>query len=80
MTWITGNTKKVAEGYLEDLDKKMQWHEMDGFEVDFNIIYLDDLADMEVEVYIDELLVGLARHFDDIDKIVDAYWDERADS
>ena len=80
MTFITGNTKKVSEGYLEDLEKEMAWFEIDGYDVDFDVKYLDDRTSMEVDVYINGQLAGVAKHFDDFTYIIDRYFEEGADN
>jgi len=76
MTWVEGKTDKVSEGYLTDLTELMDWLELDGHQVDFNVEYMDDRANMEVEVYVDEQLVGVARSWDDLLKLYDAYFEE----
>jgi hypothetical protein len=73
--WIEGDTQPVSEQYLTDLTELMDWLELDGHQIDFNVVYLDDRADMDVEVYIDEQFAGKAGHWDDILHVVDHYFE-----
>lgn len=80
MSEIRGNTKGIAEGYLEDLQKEIDWFELDGYEVDFDVKYLDDRTSMEVDIYINGNIAGVAKHFDDFTYIIDSYFEEPGDN
>jgi hypothetical protein len=78
--WIEGNASAISDVYYIALDNLMMWLEKDGHQVDFMVAYFDKMQDLEVEVYVDEQLVGLARHWDDIIKIYDSYFEEPVDA
>jgi hypothetical protein len=54
--------------------------ELDGYQVDYNVIRFDDYSDIEVEVYVNEELAGIAHHYDDIPHVIDRYWEDGGDN
>lgn len=77
--WVTGNDTINPE-FTSALIESMDWMELDGYQIDYNVLRFDDYASMEVEVYVDEHLAGVAYHYDDLPHVIDRYWEDGADN
>lgn len=79
MSWVVA-PDNINPEFNSALIESMDWLELDGYQVDYNVIRFDDYNDMEVEVYINEILAGVAYHYDDLPKVVDRFWTEGGDN
>ncbi len=79
MSWVTA-PDHINPEFTTALIELADWLELDGYELDYEVIYFDDYASLEIEIYLDGILAGVAHHFDDITRVIDNYYEEGADN
>lgn len=79
MAWIIGGSELTIRE-TEELETIIKWHELDGYQLDLELIEFTELWDNIIDVYVDEALVGRVYHIDDIGALVDSHFEERVDS
>lgn len=78
-----GSISRPRPMLSEDIDalaQRVKWFEMDGYEVDLDIEYFDTLDDCGIDVYVDGVLAGHAFGIDDLDHVIDNYFEEGGDN
>lgn len=79
MGWVI-TPSNINPEFTVALENEIDFYEKDGYEVDFEVKYFDDYADLEVEVYVDHSLAGAVHHFDDIPHVIDRFFEEGGDN
>lgn len=61
-----------------ELRNLIYWLEMDGYTVDVEIVDFEQLWDLEFIIYVNDQIAGTARRYDEIEHVIDSFFEEPA--